>query len=289
MVAKKKVKKSKKKVVKKVSQKKVTSSYDIAYEFALQCYSTFKEAIKTIAVFGSVAKQSVTQKSDIDLLIILDDCTIQWDQELIAWYRSEIAKIIAKHPHGKKLHVNTVTLTSFWEEVKAGEPVAMNVLRHGKALIDFGGFFEPLKVLLAKGRIRPSPEAVFTTMQRSLQHFNSGRAHILRAVDEYYWTMIDSAHAALMAEGEVPPSPEHVASFLDTIFVKTKRMDKKYMQWYEDIRKITKKIAHREIYHIPGKHLEIIEKRSELFAKHLQELTKKLIKHKKIVRVEEKV
>jgi len=35
-----------------------------------------------------------------------------------------------------------------------GEPVVMNIIRYGEPLVDFGGFFTPLKVLLQKGKIR---------------------------------------------------------------------------------------------------------------------------------------
>ena len=37
------------------------------------------------------------------------------------------------------------------EEVRAGEPAVINMLRYGETLVDHGGFFNPLKVLLAKG------------------------------------------------------------------------------------------------------------------------------------------
>ena len=60
---------------------------DIAYDFAIKAYKKFQNVIKSIALFGSAAKQTATKKSDIDIIIIVDDCTVLWDEELIAWYR----------------------------------------------------------------------------------------------------------------------------------------------------------------------------------------------------------
>src|SRR3990167_1526954 len=111
----------------------------------------------------------------IDIIIFVDDATIQWDDELIAWYREELQKIVANNKNRDKLHINTVTLTVFWDEFKSGEPVAINIVRYGKALIDFGGFFEPLKILLAKGKIKPSAEAVYNALRRAPFHLSRAK------------------------------------------------------------------------------------------------------------------
>ena len=44
-------------------------------------------------------------KSDIDIIIIIDDASIKWDMELIAWYRQELGKIIQTNPYKKSLHI----------------------------------------------------------------------------------------------------------------------------------------------------------------------------------------
>src|SRR3989344_1447536 len=94
------------KLIKK--QKKIEQIQDqnfkTAYDFAAKAYKQFNEVIKTIVLFGSVAKEKTKPSSDIDLIIIVDDCTIQWDQELIAWYREELTRLTAKQLYAKKLH-----------------------------------------------------------------------------------------------------------------------------------------------------------------------------------------
>ena len=82
-----KLKKKKKKKSLEKKKKILNKDYDIAYDFSTKVYKKFKEVIKSIVLFGSVAKAEPVSKSDIDIIIIVDDASIRWDQELIAWYR----------------------------------------------------------------------------------------------------------------------------------------------------------------------------------------------------------
>src|SRR3989338_3277937 len=93
---------------------KLTKEYDIAYDFATKTYTKFNKIAKSIVLFGSTAKRLARAGSDIDIVIIVDDCIIQWDDELIAWYREELGKIIAANPYRKSLHINTIRLSTWW-------------------------------------------------------------------------------------------------------------------------------------------------------------------------------
>ncbi len=276
----------KKKTTSKEEKKetKLENNYQIAYDFATKAYKQFQEVIKSIVLFGSVTKQLDHEKSDIDIILIVDDCTINWDSELIGWYRTELQRLAEKQNYNKKLHISTVTLTTFWEEVKAGDPLIINVIRYGQPLIDFGGFFEPLKVLLAKGRIRPTPEAIFTAMTRAYENTWKGNNSILFSVEMIYWGMVDAAHAALMSEGEVPPSPEHISDFLMHVFVDSKILSKKYPIWFEDIRKLTKEITHGEVKHISGKKIDEIRQQADEFVRELTNIAKNNIRKEKIIK-----
>lgn len=269
-------------------KKQVDKEYQIAYDFATKVYKNFKELIKTVVLFGSIPKGTVHKKSDIDIIIIIDDCTINWDNELIAWYRTELGRVIAKENYKDILHVNTVTLSTFWDEVRAGEPLAINIIRYGQILLDFGGFFEPLKVLLAKGKIRATPEAVFTTLKRAPDHLMRAEASIYGAIEGFYWAMVDSSHAALMAINAIPPSPEHLSELLEQNFVNTKRLNKKYVKWYEELRTLAKDISYGNVKRVKGETIETQQDRTEEFVKVLRDLTESLIRKEKIIKIEEK-
>jgi len=275
-------------IKKKIIKKKFSTDYDIAYDFSVKSYKLFKEAIKSIIFFGSAAKGKSVKGSDVDIIIILDDCSISWDPELIAWYREELRKLIEKQKYANKLHINTITLSTFWEEVMVGDPATINIIRYGQTLIDFGGFFDPLKVLLAKGKIRPTPEAIFTVLRRSPLHISRAKFNIIGSIENLYWAMVDSAHAALMAKGEVPPSPEHVGRMLSKIFVSKKRLDKKYVQWYEDIYNLAHDVAHGNIKHLDGKDIDIHMSRTIEFERVMRNITSDLISDEKIIKLEKK-
>ena len=272
----------------KISDKSIDENYDIAYDFATKAYKQFKELIKSVVLFGSVAKDEAKTGSDIDLIIIVDDCAISWDQELIAWYREELEKLLLKQNYKKELHINTVTLSAFWEELRAGEPVVINIVRYGQALIDFGGFFDPIKVLLAKGKIRPTPESVFVTLRRAPAHIARAKVNVLGAVENLYWALVDSAHSSLMAANYIPASPEHIGEMLSEAFVKTNKLDKKYVDYYNSFYNLTHSILHGDKKFIKGSEIDFhIQKASE-FEGVMRAITTKLLEGKHIIIVEDK-
>ncbi|MBI5391526.1 nucleotidyltransferase domain-containing protein [Candidatus Woesearchaeota archaeon] len=273
---------------KRVINQKLDQDKDIAFDFATKAYKKFKDIIKSVVLFGSVPKKEINLKSDIDIVIIIDDCTVNWDDELIAWYREELGRLISIQKYSKELHINTVTLSAFWEELREGEPLIINIIRYGEVLVDVGGFFDPLKVLLAKGRIRPSPEAVFVTMERAVGHQIRSNNSILSSVEGMYWAMVDAGHAALMAVNVIPPSPEHLSDLLTQAFVSTRRVDKKYVEWYEEVRKMAKSISYGDVKKMKGAYLQELQEKTEAFVKTFTDLTKILIKEERILRTDKK-
>jgi len=216
---------------KDVPSLKLVSEQDIAMDFATKVYQKFDKMIKSVVLFGSSVKQSATSSSDIDIVVIIDDAMIKWDQELVAWYREELGKIVQTNPYRKELHINTIKLSSWWEDMMRGDPVVINIIRYGEALVDFGGFFNPLKMLLQEGRIRSTPEAVYTLLQRAPLHLARSQAAELGAVEGIYWAMVDSSHALLISANVMPPSPEHIPILLKEKFVDTGKLKMKYAVW----------------------------------------------------------
>jgi predicted nucleotidyltransferase/uncharacterized protein (UPF0332 family) len=235
---------------------KIVGEREIAMDFAMKTYEKFDQMIKSVVLFGSSAKKLAVPGSDIDVIIIIDDVSVRWDEELIAWYREELGKIIVANPYRKSLHVNTVKLSTWWDDMMKGDPVVINVLRHGDALIDFGGFFNPLRVLLRDGKIRSTPESIYTLLQRAPGHMVRARQSMLATLDGLYWTMVDAAHAALISAGVQPASPEQVGESLSMHFVKKDMMKKKYVKYYEEVHSVAKNIAHGKVFRVKGKNLD---------------------------------
>ena len=282
----KKVKKSKKVSNKKSKDKIDTKKYptlklrrerDIAMDFATKVFKKFDKIIKSVVLFGSTVKNTNVTGSDIDIIIIIDDVTINWDQELIAWYREELDKILRRNPYRQELHINTVKLSTWWEDLMRGDPVVINILRYGESMIDLAGFFNPLKYLLIKGKIKSTPEAIYSALQRAPVHLARSKLAELSAVEGIYWSMVDSAHAALIAANVPPASPEHVPVDLKQTFVDNKMLKMKYVIWYRDILMIHKKIGHGEIKDLKGVEIDNLQDRAEEFLGVMAKLVKDLI------------
>jgi len=259
---------------------KIAGERDIAYDFALKVNKFFDKFIKSVVLFGSSAKGSSKSSSDIDIVIIIDDVSIIWDAELIAWYREELAKLLQLNPYVKPLHINSVKLSTWWRDLMKGDPVVLNVIRFGDALIDYGGFFGPLKILLKNGEIKSTPEAIYTLLQRSPAHLARSRQAILSAVDGFYWTMLDSAHAVMIASDITPASPEEISRVLMDNFVRSGKLNKKYVEYYDEVHAVAKDISHGKVAHVKGKIIDEWLENSESFLNEMAGLVKEIIEEK---------
>jgi predicted nucleotidyltransferase len=266
------------KKTKKASEKTMSllNDRDIAYDFSKKVYTKIGKVIKSIVLFGSAAKGSSEQKSDIDIVIIIDDATILWDQELISWYREEIGKIIDANPYPKPLHINTVRLTTWWTEMMRGEPVVVNIIRWGEPLIDFGGFFAPLKALLAQGKIKSTPEMIFITLGRGPGHLGRCKASLFNAIEALYWAFVDTSHAVLIAAKHSPPSPEHIPMAMQELLVNKKIIAQKYVEWYKGIYSLMHGMLHQKITDIKGSDIDMWRARADEYLRESAVAIKKL-------------
>ncbi|MCM8765101.1 MAG: nucleotidyltransferase domain-containing protein, partial [Candidatus Omnitrophica bacterium] len=250
-------------------EKMIGEAYRVSYNFSKKVFEMFPGLIKAVVLFGSISKAVPTAGSDIDILIIIDDTSITPSRKFIDWYNVELANLVRKSD--PRLHITTVTLTTFWENILIGEPVAINVLRYGVPLIDTG-YFEPLQFLLAAGRIRPSKEAIYNAITRAPWHMTRANSRILAGITDLYWVMIDSAHAALMSYGVVPPSPEHIEKMLTETFVSKKMLNSKYVNYYREIWKTAKAIIHGEIIRGSGMDFDRYRMMAEEFEGKMKEI-----------------
>ncbi|MBS1266934.1 MAG: hypothetical protein MAG795_00903 [Candidatus Woesearchaeota archaeon] len=263
----------KRKLGKKVDHEK--QDMDLAYKFTNKIYKEFGDFLKAVVLFGSTARRDKepNSKGDIDILLLVDDVSIVLSAEVAETYRVILEKVVAGL--SPKLHITSLKLSTFWEYVRVGDPVGVNILREGVPLLDTG-LFRPLQLLLKQGRIRPSPESIWTYFTRAPKTLNNSKWHLNQATLDLYWAVIDSAHAALMKLDEIPPSPEHVADMLQKKLVDEKMLDKKYVKTMRKFYKISKKIMHRELKQIGGSQYDKYYKEAYEFV----EVMKKFIEHK---------
>lgn len=227
----------------------------IATAFSHAVLKELKTYIKAIVLFGSTVteKKLIVGERDIDLLIIVDDLGVRITPEFVETYRIIVEKLALRY--SKRIHITTLKFTNFWEYMRVGDPIGINMLRSSFPLYDTG-FFEPLQSLLRSGRIKPTQESVWTYFARAPSTLKNSKWHILQATIDLYWAVIDSAHAALMAQGETPPSPDHVADLMEKKLAKPGLIDPKYVEVMRKFYRLSKMITHREIQEIKGARYE---------------------------------
>ncbi len=247
------------------------SDLDLAYQFAKDIHKEFKTFIRAIILFGSTARQK-HKGHDIDIMLVIDDLSMQLTKELIQTYRIITEQVIARV--SVKLHVTTLRLTSFWEYVRSGDPVIINVLRDGFAILDTG-FFDPLQALLYQGRIRPTPESMWSYFEKAPVTLQNANWHIMQGTLDLYWAVVDAAHAALMKLNQIPPSPQHVADLLDEVMVKKNLLDKRYSHTMREFYHLSKMITHGNVQHITGSQYDKYSREAKEFVDEMERFLKK--------------
>ena len=242
-------------------------SYDVARKFSKIVYKEFGDFIRAIVLFGSVAKKSKNPK-DIDILIIIDDVKFKLSQDIVETYRIIVEKAVSETDQ-ERLHIQSMKFSNFWEYMRAGDPVAINILRYGIALIDTG-FIDPLQMLLDQGRIRPSKEAIYTYFTMAPASLGRANNHLLQATVDLYWAVIDASHAALMKYGEIPPSPDHVAEMMEKTLIPKKIITKKSVNSMRIMYKVFKCVVNREISDVSASDYDKYKKMSENFVKEIK-------------------
>ncbi|MFH1401256.1 MAG: hypothetical protein ABIH41_07105 [Nanoarchaeota archaeon] len=223
---------------------------DVAQRFAHQIRLELGEFLRAVIFFGSGTHRSEkVDKSDIDIMLIVDDATIVVSPEVISAYRVIVANVAGKI--SQKLHINTLKLTSFWDGIRVGDPIIINMLRDGVGIYDTG-FFGPAQMLLSDGRMHPSVESVYAYEGRSRAALLNAQWRIVQGCVDLYWAVIDAAHAAIMSTGEVSPTPAHIPDLMESKLLETKLVTKAHIDTMRFFYKMYKDIIHKDMRHVTG-------------------------------------
>jgi len=249
-----------------------TEDLALAKKFADKLQKELQDFLMGVIVFGSTVRRETTDKSDIDILVITNDTRFVITEALIETYRIIVEKVMTET--SDKLHINSMTFTAFWGYANVADPVVVNILRDGIAIID-SGFFDPLQRLLKAGKMRPSEESIWSYFGRAPKTLVNSRWHLLQATLDLYWAVIDSAHAALMRKNEVPPTPEHVADMLERVYARHRLLESKYVDTMRKFYKLNKMITHREIQQVSGPEYEKFYHEADEFVRKMKQLVEK--------------
>ncbi len=242
---------------------------NLIYSFSRNAVKDLGSFIHAIILWGSVARDKKKEESDVDLLALVDDLHQPVTQDIVSTYRLAVGKILAEIGAVDKIHLTTIGVTDFWDGVRHADPIIVTLLRDGKPIVDTG-FFKPLQRLLEQGRIRPTPEAIDAHITRAKQLLRAADNHILIAVDDFYWALMDSSHAALMKHGVTPKVPSEVAETLKKNFKgKITKEDVKLLDYSYSL---MKKIAHNKVIQVSGVEVDELRKKVTAFVEKMNKL-----------------
>ncbi|MFH0961224.1 MAG: nucleotidyltransferase domain-containing protein [archaeon] len=222
----------------------------LVYDFSLKVVREFGSLIKSVVVFGSFARGNIGEKSDIDIMIIIDDASVEITPDIIGFYNKELDSILKKEGSVLKFHVTTVSLSDFFDTVRRGDPLIINILRTGLPVID-AGFFAPMKLLLKHGKIRPTWEAIELGKNRARYHMNDYSNATSVAATSLYWAAVEATHSALMTKGSTPASPEKISEEMARTGIGSEEDRKAYQGVFD----LMKSIVHRQKFEVSPEEL----------------------------------
>jgi len=269
-----------KKLTKEEKEKIRKEIFKKANEFKKRCLKKYKDLIKTIFVFGSYLRDDFTEKSDLDVLVLLDDTKMRITDDFKEMVTDELYKIVKEVD--ERLHLQPAwTVTEFWDMVRISHPLLLTVLRDGWALYD-QGFFIPMKKLLERGKIPSSLEAVELLIASAPQKLERAkRVKLYQISEDCYYAMLNTSQAVLMYLGKQVPDPKNTPKAVKEYLVDTKLLPKNYLNLLEEVIKFRKDVEHKRIKSISGEKVDEWLKRAEKYVKKIMEIYKNLQNQKK--------
>lgn len=246
--------------------------YDTAYKFSKDLFVKYPRVIKSIVLFGSYSKGKETQSSDVDIMIVMDDILNRLDETFLGVFYRDVDEHV-KMEKSMKLHINFVTLTAFWKGVINADPVSVNVLKYGVALVDTG-YFEPLQVLLQKGEIKPTEESVYAALSRGELYRDSAKLRIAGAVLDLYWSVVNAAQALIMKNGDVPPSPELIGGMLESL-QRMSVISREDVENFNELYSIGKRLMHNEKLDFTGAEVDVLASKAMKFTEKVENIINK--------------
>lgn len=249
----------------------------IVRDFSKKLILEMDDLVKAIVIFGSNTHDTLDKDSDIDLMIILDNVSVFVTDELKEAYRIIVSKLANKYP--TKLHLMSVNFSDYWDMVRKGDPIIINVLRYGIPLYD-KNIVAPMQYLLEIGKIKPSRETVYNYMARSQTLLKETSKHLENSILDLYYAVIDMVHASLIVERKMPPSPKEMPNLFKETFKNTQFS--KHSKVIEEFYKIAKDIEHKRGIKINGEKYDKLKIKAENIVLDLKKHIDKTIEKKDI-------
>lgn len=224
--------------------------FEKVVKFTNESRKHYGNVIKSVVIFGSAAKGTMVKGSDADIWVVLDDTATKGSEDLDK-VNSQLYLIAHEL---KDLHVQTATLTEFWDWIKRGSPELVNYLRYGLVVYDTG-FIKPVQRMLQLGLIPPSEETISLKARSAEARYRKIKLDIKGMIFELRYTAMDIIQAVVMYFYKASPDYKAAPEYLEKL-VKDKKIEKIYVEKFKELDDLWKAIDHREIKEVKAEHLE---------------------------------
>ncbi len=241
----------------------------------------FERYIVSYVLAGSLIQGRATEKSDIDVFIVVDDTDVKRMSRIEL--KDKLRAIIigmgieAGELTGvrNKLNIQVYILTDFWESIKDANPIIFTFLRDGVPLYD-RGIFMPWKQLLQMGRIKPSSEAIELYMSSGEQLLERVRFKLREiGMEDLFWAILTPTQAAIMLYGIPPPTPKETPEVVREIFVrKEKLLEEPFVATLETVIRLRKELEHGDRKDVSGAEVDKLLGDCDKYLKRIGQLFK---------------
>ena len=219
-------------------------------KFTNEARKLYGDIIKSVLIFGSAAKGTMVKGSDADVYVVLDDTVTKTSEDL-----DKVTTQLHLIAHDlKDVHVQTATLTEFWQWVKQGSPELVNYLRYGLVVYDTG-FTKPIQRMLQMGLIPPSEETISLKARTAEARYRKIKLDIKSMIFELRYTSLDIVQAVAMHYFKATPDYKAAPEYLEKL-IKSKKLEKIYLKKFIDLDKLWKDIDHKVIKNVTTDHLD---------------------------------
>jgi predicted nucleotidyltransferase len=219
-------------------------------KFTNEIRKQYGNIIKSVLIFGSAARGTMTKGSDADVWVILDDTATKSSEDLD---KVNTQLYLIAHEL-KDLHIQTTALTEFWQWVKSGSPELVNFLRYGLPVYDTG-FIKPVQKMLQMGLLPPSEETISLKARAAEARYKKIKLDIKSMIFELRYAATDAIQAVIMYFYKAQPDQKAIPEFLEKIVAEGK-LEKEYIEKFKELDKLWKDIDHKVVKEVSADYLE---------------------------------
>ncbi|MEM5801922.1 MAG: nucleotidyltransferase domain-containing protein [Candidatus Aenigmatarchaeota archaeon] len=250
-------------------------------KFTNDARKQYGDIVKSVVIFGSAVKGTMTKGSDVDAFVILDDTATKSTED----FEKIISHLYLMAHELKDLHIQVHALTKFWEWIRHGSPELVNFLRYGLAIYDTG-FIKPIQRMLQMGLIPPSEETISLKAKASEARLKKIKLDLKAIVFDLRYTAIDMIQSAVMFHYKAQPDPKDIPKFLERL-VKENKLEEEYIEKFKELDKLWKDIDHKIVKDVRGEYLEKTLQLTEKIVERFKKLIPKEVLGEELSEIEE--